>query len=201
VFLALALLMLGFAYFRKRLFLGVVMALYGLSMFNLPPNWGFGIPYLLAGAWLLVRAYRLQRELKVATGELPRRWRSTAVVGIGARAQQALHPPTSSPRRSSKPNDEKRAADLTSCRSRAAGRPLSAPYQQGGHHEGEDDEGTEVRMKTLPRRVRRQSPGVSSRAGSPGHGHPCSRVPVGAGCRRGCPRCTGAAEGDRPRQV
>ncbi|MGH9019297.1 MAG: hypothetical protein ACRDY1_16220, partial [Acidimicrobiales bacterium] len=71
VFLVLALLMLGFAYYRKRLLLGVVMALYGLSMFNLPPNWGFGIPYLLAGAWLLVRAYRLQRDLKEATAGGP----------------------------------------------------------------------------------------------------------------------------------
>jgi hypothetical protein len=41
------------------------MALYGLSIFNLH-FWGFGIPFILAGAWLLVRAYRFQQKLKEA---------------------------------------------------------------------------------------------------------------------------------------
>ena len=72
VLLGLALLMLVTAWWRKRLFLGIVMALYGLAIFNLH-YWGFGIPYILGAAWLLVRAYRLQRELREANGELPAR--------------------------------------------------------------------------------------------------------------------------------
>src|SRR6202042_3571511 len=44
--------MLICAYFRKRLYLAIVMALYGLTVFNLH-YWGFGVPYILAGAWLL----------------------------------------------------------------------------------------------------------------------------------------------------
>lgn len=67
VTLALAFLMLAMAWYRKRLYLGIVMALYGLSIFNLH-FWGFGIPYIIAGAWLLVRAYRLQQQLKLAKG-------------------------------------------------------------------------------------------------------------------------------------
>jgi hypothetical protein len=66
VALALSFVMLGMAYFRKRLFLGIAMALYGLSIFNLH-FWGFGIPFILAGAWYLVRAYRFQQQLKVAS--------------------------------------------------------------------------------------------------------------------------------------
>lgn len=62
--------MLGLAWFRKRLFLGMVMALFGLAVFNLH-YWGFGVPFVMAGAWLLVRAYRIQRDLK-ATGWSPR---------------------------------------------------------------------------------------------------------------------------------
>jgi hypothetical protein len=62
----LALLMLGLAWWRKRLYLGIVMALYGLTIFNLK-FWGFGIPYLLAAAWYLVRHYRLTQKLKLAT--------------------------------------------------------------------------------------------------------------------------------------
>jgi hypothetical protein len=65
VTLALSLLMLGAAWFRKRMLLGIAMALYGLSIFNLH-FWGFGIPFILAGAWYLVRAYRLSEKLKQA---------------------------------------------------------------------------------------------------------------------------------------
>jgi len=64
-------LMLVLALMRKRLFLGIVMALYGLGIFNLH-YWGFGVPFLLFGAWYLVRAYRLQQSLKLATGDDPR---------------------------------------------------------------------------------------------------------------------------------
>jgi len=61
----LAMLMLGLAWWRKRLFLGIVMGLYGLSIFNLH-FWGFGIPYLLAAGWYLVRHYRLTQKVKLA---------------------------------------------------------------------------------------------------------------------------------------
>ena len=67
VLLALSVAMLGFALWRKRLLLGIAMALYGLAVFNLR-YWGFGIPFILGGAWLLVRAYRLGHGLKMATG-------------------------------------------------------------------------------------------------------------------------------------
>ena len=63
--MVLAAAMLASAWFRKRLYLGIAMALYGLSIFNLK-FWGFGIPYLLFGSWYLVRSYRLQQKLKLA---------------------------------------------------------------------------------------------------------------------------------------
>ncbi len=64
----LALVMLGMAWYRKRLYLGLAMALYGLSIFNLH-FWGFGIPFLMVGAWYIVRAYRLTQKLKLAKAE------------------------------------------------------------------------------------------------------------------------------------
>ena len=67
VTLGLSLLMLAAAWFRKRLLLGISMALYGLSIFNLH-YWGFGVPFLLAGSWYLVRAWRLNSKLKAAGG-------------------------------------------------------------------------------------------------------------------------------------
>ena len=67
VMLGLSALMLVTALWRKRLFLGMALALYGLAVFNLH-YWGFGVPFLLAGAWYLVRAYRLQQELKKLGG-------------------------------------------------------------------------------------------------------------------------------------
>jgi hypothetical protein len=70
VLLGMSLLMLITAWLRKRLFLGILMALYGVSIFNLH-YWGFGVPFVLAGAWYLVRAYRLSQKLKLATGDGP----------------------------------------------------------------------------------------------------------------------------------
>jgi hypothetical protein len=52
---------------RKRLILGIVMALFGLGIFNLH-YWGFGVPFLLGGSWYLVRAWRLNAKLKLAGG-------------------------------------------------------------------------------------------------------------------------------------
>jgi hypothetical protein len=66
VLLALSVMMLATAFFRKRLFLGITTALYGLALFNMH-YWGFGIPFLLCGSWLLVRSYRAQKDLKLAT--------------------------------------------------------------------------------------------------------------------------------------
>lgn len=63
--LVLAFCMLAAAWFRKRLVIGVAMALFGLSIFNLH-FWGFGVPYVIGGAWYLVRSYRWQQRLKAA---------------------------------------------------------------------------------------------------------------------------------------
>jgi hypothetical protein len=54
------------ALWRKRLFLGIVTSLYGLAIVNLH-YWGFGVPFIMVGAWYLVRAYRLRRNLKQST--------------------------------------------------------------------------------------------------------------------------------------
>jgi len=112
VLLVMALLMLGLAFYRKRLFLGIVMALYGLAIFNLH-YWGFGIPYILVGAWLLIQSYRLQRDLKEARGEVatgrggPTRPRGAT--SSGPRPNKRYTPPTSPPKRPPKPGDEKKA--------------------------------------------------------------------------------------------
>jgi hypothetical protein len=66
VLIGLSLVMLATALWRKRLFLGIATALYGLGLFNLH-YWGFGVPFVMAGSWLLVRAYRLQQQLRLAT--------------------------------------------------------------------------------------------------------------------------------------
>jgi hypothetical protein len=62
VLIALSLVMLATAIWRKRLYLGIATALYGLAIFNLH-YWGFGVPFIMVSAWLLVRAYRLGRDL------------------------------------------------------------------------------------------------------------------------------------------
>jgi len=63
--LLMAVLILVTSLLRKRLFQGITLAIYGLGVVNLH-YWGFGIPFLMAGAWYLVRAYRLQQALKRA---------------------------------------------------------------------------------------------------------------------------------------
>jgi hypothetical protein len=73
VFLVLIILSFGItamALWRKRLFMGIVTSLYGLTIFNLH-YWGFGVPFVMVGAWYLVRTYRLQRKLKEATAGGP----------------------------------------------------------------------------------------------------------------------------------
>lgn len=101
VTLALALIMLVSAWFRKRLFVGIAMALYGLSVFNLH-YWGFGIPFIVGGAWYLVRAYRLSEKLKRAKAE------GTGGSGYGSprpapSSSKRYTPPTAPTRPASKP--------------------------------------------------------------------------------------------------
>jgi hypothetical protein len=87
------------------------MALYGLAIFNLH-YWGFGIPYILAGAWLLIQSYRLQRDLKEARGEggtARGQSRGRGTTSSGPRPNKRYTPPTPSPRRPTKPGDEKKA--------------------------------------------------------------------------------------------
>jgi hypothetical protein len=121
VLLVLAALMIVMALWRKRLYLGIVIALYGLAVFNLH-YWGLGIPFLLVGSWYLVRAYRLNRDLRVATGGASSRWaaqrdRGAADAGRPQPNKRYTQPtkrssqrgPQSKGRSSSKPENEKRA--------------------------------------------------------------------------------------------
>lgn len=118
VLLVLAVAMLASAWFRKRLLLGIAMALYGLGVFNLH-YWGFGIPYILGAAWLMVRSYRLSRDLREATGGAPPATRASPAVssrrgagtlrrGANKRYTPPPKPPTKRPGRS-KPEGEQRA--------------------------------------------------------------------------------------------
>jgi len=109
VLLILALGMLAAAWFRKRLLLGVALALYGLTVFNLK-YWGFGLPFVLFGAWLMVRAYRAQKALKLATGETPRQGASGGADKSSApRPSKRYTPPTAKPKRPANPEDEQKA--------------------------------------------------------------------------------------------
>src|SRR5277367_4536318 len=72
VLLALAILILLASWLRKRLFQGITLALYGLAIFQLHYTYvGFAAPFLLAGSWYLIRAWRLQQELKKAEAAGP----------------------------------------------------------------------------------------------------------------------------------
>ncbi len=91
VAMVLALLMLVMAWRRQRLYLGLVMALYGLSIFNLH-FWGFGLPYVMGGAWFLVRSYRAHSGVKEA--------RAAEVSGLASRStsNKRYTPPSSTDR-------------------------------------------------------------------------------------------------------
>jgi hypothetical protein len=96
----LAFVILASAWFRKRLFLGIACALYGLSVFNLR-YWGFGVPFLLIGSRYLVRAYRLGQKLKLAKAD-------DGTTGPGGPARRALPnkrytPPVAGPAKPAKP--------------------------------------------------------------------------------------------------
>lgn len=86
VLLGMSIIVLATAWYRKRLFLGITLALFGLAIFNLH-FWGFGIPFLLFGAWLLVHAYRVQQNIK----------RAEAAEGGGSSAGQVGPAPKASP--------------------------------------------------------------------------------------------------------
>jgi hypothetical protein len=67
VLLGLAVLIMVSSLMRKRLFQGITLALFGLAVFQLHYTYiGFAAPFILAGAWYLVRGYRLQQALKAA---------------------------------------------------------------------------------------------------------------------------------------
>jgi hypothetical protein len=99
VLLALAAVILVSSLLRRRLFTGIAAALYGLAVFNLH-WWGFGIPFVFAGAWFLVRAYRTQQAWKAATGEAGR---GGGAPGGGAAPSKRYTPPTASSRRAPRP--------------------------------------------------------------------------------------------------
>jgi hypothetical protein len=111
VMLVLSVLILVLSMLRKRLFIGIVMALYGLAVFNLK-FWGFGIPFILAAAWYLVHAYRLQRDLKELNGGTTSTTttsrRSSTATNLAPRANKRYTPPAPSRRWSSKPAKEPR---------------------------------------------------------------------------------------------
>ena len=100
VLLGMAVLIVVASWLRKRLILGIVLALFGLGIFNLH-FWGFGVPFLMAGSWYLVRAWRLNSKLKLAGGGSGRSYGppnasvSDEPAAVGRRraaaAQQALH--------------------------------------------------------------------------------------------------------------
>lgn len=112
VLLGLSLVMLLTAWFRKRLYLGMVFALYGLAIFNLR-YWGFGIPFVMVGAWLLVRSYRVNRDLKEARGKAPNHPRDgrASLTATRPLPTKRYTQPTSRPKRlaHSRPVREKRA--------------------------------------------------------------------------------------------
>jgi uncharacterized membrane protein YgcG len=118
VLIVLSLVMLATAMWRKRLYLGIVTALFGLAIFNLH-YWGFGVPFIMVSAWLLVRAYRLQRDLREATGVNGSSDRGRQSGGGGAAGRRSppkpnrrYTPPTTAPKRSpaTKPESKQQAS-------------------------------------------------------------------------------------------
>jgi hypothetical protein len=114
VLVVLTVLMLVMTMLRKRMIIGIAMALFGLAVFDLH-GWGFGIPYILGGSWFLVRAYRAQRDLGEATGTRPSRSSARRAQGRGRGAVDQSRPTPNKrytpPRKSppTKPENEQRA--------------------------------------------------------------------------------------------
>jgi len=113
VLLAMAALMLVTGWLRKRLILGIVMALFGLGIFNLH-YWGFGVPFLMGGSWYLVRAWRLNSKLKLAGGGSGRSYgppnskvnRLPSASGVLPRPNKRYTPATAKTKRPSKAKPE-----------------------------------------------------------------------------------------------
>ena len=115
VLLGMAVLLLVTSWLRKRFFIGVVMALFGLGIFNLH-YWGFGVPFLMGGAWYLVRAWRLQSKLKLAGGGSKQSYgppnsrvssnRLPSAGGVLPRPNKRYTPPTEKLKRPSKAKPE-----------------------------------------------------------------------------------------------
>jgi hypothetical protein len=97
VLLALAAAIMVGSLLRRRLVTGIAAALYGLAVFNLH-WWGFGIPFVFAGAWFLVRAYRAQQTLRAASQ--PGAGGSS---GPARSPSRRYTPPAASPRRAPRP--------------------------------------------------------------------------------------------------
>ncbi len=97
VLLGLAVLILVSSLLRKRLFQGITLALFGLAVFQLHYTYiGFAAPFILAGAWYLVRAYRLQQALKQAEldeGRSSPRSRAQSGGVSAPSPEQAVHAP------------------------------------------------------------------------------------------------------------
>ena len=114
VFLILAALIMVAAWFRKRMYTGLAIALFGLSIFSLNWKWlPIAGPFVLVGAWYLVRAYRAQQAVKLAGGD-PSRWSprakdagSAAPPGPSApQPNKRYTPPTPKPKKAlPKPED------------------------------------------------------------------------------------------------
>jgi hypothetical protein len=98
VLLGLAVLILLTSWLRKRIFQGISLALYGLAIFQLHYTYfGFAAPFLLAGAWYLIRGWRLQQELKVAVAagpDAPRPKGKTAAAPPRPRRSKRYTPPS-----------------------------------------------------------------------------------------------------------
>jgi hypothetical protein len=115
VLLGMAVLILVASWLRKRLILGIVLALFGLGIFNLK-YWGFGVPFLLAGSWYLVRAWRLNSKLKFAGGGSGRSYgppnskvspnRLPSAGGVLPRPNKRYTPPTEKVKRPSRAKPE-----------------------------------------------------------------------------------------------
>ena len=97
VLLGLAVLILVASLLRKRLFQGITVALFGVAVFQLHYSYiGFAAPFVLFGAWYLVRSYRLQTALKSAEAKEggPARAPTRTANGSRPRANRRYTPPT-----------------------------------------------------------------------------------------------------------
>jgi hypothetical protein len=97
VLLGLSVLILVASLLRKRLFQGITLALFGLAVFQLHYTYvGFAAPFILAGAWYMVRTYRLQQEFRRSEPDVgsARRTGASASRGARPRPNKRYTPPT-----------------------------------------------------------------------------------------------------------